>query len=259
MALRFPPGRSVEEPVQFAGCRLDVGCGKGLATRFPTENGAYFFVLTGTGYQKSHPLCAVDDGSGDADAQLPALGVGSHRGGVFVLEQLQVVGKNGGGMPVVAHPEKDEVEGRVPIYLLGVLPDYLGVTHGFLGGVGFAVDAVNLAGGDRHVVEQERPGDAVIAVGVVGRDAALVAPEEVDGRPVDLVAVGGCPQLEQQLRGTAARKGHREVGFSRQLLQEIAGKIFGYRRGIFTEVNVSSHSKTDQWKEKTKLCEVARR
>ena len=96
------------------------------------------------------------------------------------------MGEERGGVAVVAHAEEDEVEGGG----LGAFEPE-GVANGGLvaGGGDFGVElafhAVDVVGGEGDFGEHGFVGHAVVGVGVVGGDAALVDPVEVELVPGD--------------------------------------------------------------------------
>src|SRR5690242_17470266 len=71
---------------------------------------------------------------------------------------------------------------------------------------------MHLIGRDRGLRKQRLERHAIVALGIVWRDEALVAPEILHALPVDLVAIGRSDQ--QTMEGAwrrAAREGEREM------------------------------------------------
>lgn len=85
----------------------------------------------------------------------------------------------------------------------------------FSGGVGtkLTVDAMNLRGRQVEGVQESFAGETVVAVGVVGGDAALVDPEDMDLVPVEGIASSS--ELGEQGAGNrAAGQGQRGGGLA---------------------------------------------
>ena len=83
-------------------------------------------------------------------------------------------------MPIIAQPEQDQIKAR---------PVRLGIEKGPQAGLvlcsrlfggQFAQDAVNVFFGDINLLDERQARHAVIAVGMLGRHAALIAPEQVN-------------------------------------------------------------------------------
>lgn len=76
----------------------------------------------------------------------------------------------------------------------------------------FRLHAVNIRQRNGNAQQQLAAGHAVIARGIIGRDGALVAPEDVDLDPIDLTAkLGGGQQAIEFARRGAAGKRHVEA------------------------------------------------
>jgi hypothetical protein len=114
---------------------------------------------------------------------------------------------------VVAEAEEREVE--APPRRAGGLAEegskeLLVRARGRLGLV-LAADPVHVRGRDRDAIEERRARHAVVRRRVVGRHAALVAPESVDARPVDARGdFRGREELIEEERRRPAREGDRE-------------------------------------------------
>ena len=113
-------------------------------------------------------------------------------------------------MTVLAQPQQHHVEARpgggtAGIVALGEGAQLLGVVGDSRGFVQLRLDAVDVGLRDGHVAQQRLLGRGEVGAGVVGRHEALVAPEDVDARPVQ--PIGHCrlrqPGVERQRRAAA--------------------------------------------------------
>ena len=129
-------------------------------------------------------------------------------------------------MAVGSHAQQEQVEARYVLDLEGEESPQLALV---VGGDGrrralLRADAVHVRGGDRRAVDQRLPRHAVVAVGVVGRHAALVAPEQVQRVPGHRVAQR---RLGEQLVGAA----RRVPAGQRQGAAPACGDRLGHRAG----------------------------
>ena len=123
------------------------------------------------------------------------------------------VGEEAGGVAVGAHAEQDQVEAR-QLAGAGCRVGGDGFAHGTLVGGGGRVRVTFAGEADDHAwgvalvrerVEEGLLGHAVVAVGRGGRHAALVAPEDLPARPVEVFA--SCEGGVDGTRGGAAGEG----------------------------------------------------
>ena len=168
----------------------------------------------------------VDDGPGEGDA--PGVFLRDVVGDDEVGEVVEAlgVGEERGGVAVVAHAEEDEVEGRGfgAFELEGVANGGLVAGGGDLG-VELAFHAEDVIGGERDFGEHGFAGHAVVGVGMVGGDAALVDPVEVELVPGTCLRKG-CgvgEQREHRLRSGAA--GDRDAGDAAGLTAALAASV----------------------------------
>jgi hypothetical protein len=99
--------------------------------------------------------------------------------------------------------EVDHVErGQEAFFEAEEILEVLEVALSGVVGTKLAVDAVDLRGGEVEGVQESFAGEAIVAVGVVGGDTALVDPEDMDLIPVEGIAGGG--ELGEQGAGNRA-------------------------------------------------------
>ena len=145
-----------------------------------------------------------------------------------------VAGEQRGGVAVRAEAQQFDVEQRPRrIERLGAVIGFERALIGARGGGGVAAgrDAVDVLRRDRRVRQQRLARHAVIAVGMVPRDKALVAPEPMDAVPRHRLAkrrVG--EKLIQPPRGRAAGQADRKA--ARLLRGEIGDPARGPMRQI---------------------------
>ena len=137
-----------------------------------------------------------------------------------------------------------------------------GVTRAFGGGVVFAAHAVDVFRRHGNVVEQGARRFAVVAFRVGGRDAAFVAPPEVQVMPGDFVAPrGGGERLVECFRRAAAREGDvyrtafaavgseggGDVGDERGAVVMDAGLHGGYLKGFIITPSPAKRGRGFKW------------
>ena len=97
----------------------------------------------------------------------------------------------------------DHVEGgQTAFFEAEKILEVLDVALSGVVGAKLAVDAVDLRGEQLEGVQKGFAGEAIVAVGVVGGDTALVDPKEMDLVPVEGIAGGG--ELGEQGAGNRA-------------------------------------------------------
>ena len=150
----------------------------------------------------------VEGGEGDPVGGAAVVVGRDGEGGLGELLVGDGAGEEGGGVAVAAHTEEGEVEAGPEGGVGGGVVELLGVVAGGRLGVELPFDAMNIGGWDGDVGEEGVVGEAVVAGGVGGEDAAFVGPPDVEFGPVDLVGEGGlAPLLVDGAGGAAAGEG----------------------------------------------------
>ena len=177
--------------------RVYEGDGRGGVAGTGREGSLDGIGLVRAGGEDGDLAGAVERRQGQGDAV--GVQVGDPVGGYesLTLFQRRGAGEEGGGVAVVADAEEGEVQPAVGGESVG---EGEGVVVGGLLRRAFSHHAVHLRRRDGDVVEEGASGHAEVAVGVVWRHAALVAPEDVPARPVDVV--GKRRRGEQPVEGS---------------------------------------------------------
>src|ERR1700687_3171471 len=150
----------------------------------------------------------VENGGGESDPPgVDLIDMGSHHEALLLM-QGWAVGKERCGGSVGPEAEENAVETRQSILAGEELSQgSLVEICGFDGGAVAGGDAVNVCGRNGNARKQHLAGQGIVAVGMAGRDVALVSPEEMDCAPGNESGKGlGDEGLEEEARRTTAGK-----------------------------------------------------
>ena len=124
-------------------------------------------------------------------------------GDVGAVVEQGLAGEEAGSVGVGTEAEVDHVErGQEAFFEAEEILEVLEVALSGVVGTKLTVDAMNLRGGQVEGVQKSFAGETVVAVGVVGGDAALVDPEDMDLVPVEGIASSS--ELGEQGAGNRA-------------------------------------------------------
>lgn len=145
-------------------------------------------------------------------------------------------------MAVFAHAQNGQIENGLAVGIHWRKAAKLG--FGFLNCElfgNFRADAMDLVGGNAQRFKEVLPGDKVVALGIVRRDAAFVAEKEMDSAPIGVV--GRNNGLVKAFGDASTRKSDEEFALARQRGNE-AARGFGRKRAPTGKSEVV-HSRND--------------
>ena len=152
---------------------------------------------------------------------------------VFRFQKLDFVRKDRRGVSIASHAQDHQVEfGNASIVVRNVSLNFLLVTGSLVGWIRFAMNTMNVCLRYGNMIEQQLFGHRVIAVAIFRRHASLIAPEEVNATPVDLVREIFGKLLKEQLWSAAAGQRHRQLclvcGLACRPIAKVVGKLCCY-------------------------------